>query len=154
MSYQEIEAGEKAPEFELKDHEDEKTNLSDFDGERVLLSFHPLAWTSVCRNQMVDLENNFQKFLEENVVPLGISIDPQPSKQAWAEELGLKNIRLLSDFWPHGETAKKYGIFRDKEGFSERANILIDEEGNIEFIKIYQLGERPDIEELLNLVKD
>ena len=153
MSEGKLSAGDSAPDFALKAHDEEEVRLSDFAGKRVLLSFHPLAWTSVCRNQMSDLEANYQTFKEENVVPLGISVDPQPSKKAWAEDLRLENLKILSDFWPHGDVAGKYGLFREEDGISERANVLIDEEGKIEFIKIYSLGELPDIEELIEAVK-
>lgn len=153
MSDGKLSAGDSAPDFTLTAHDEEEVKLSDFAGQRVLLSFHPLAWTSVCRNQMSDLEANYQTFKEENVVPLGISVDPQPSKKAWAEDLRLENLKILSDFWPHGDVAGKYGLFREEDGISERANVLIDEEGKIEFIKIYSLGELPDIEELIEAVK-
>ena len=83
----------------------------------------------------------------------GVNIDPVPSKRAWAEDLGIENIRLLSDFWPHGKVAELYGIFKEKEGFSERANIIINEDQEIEFIRIYELGELPDINEILTFLR-
>ena len=62
-----------------------------------------------------------------NTVAVGISVDSTYSKEAWAAAIGIKKTRLLADFWPHGEVAKMYGIFREKDSFSERANIVIDE---------------------------
>ena len=136
----------KETDFELKDHNGKPFKLSDFKGKNVLLSFHPLAWTSVCAKQMKTLENNKQKFDTLNTIAVGISIDSVPSKEAWSRELGIKNIRLLSDFWPHGKIAKQYSIFREQDGFSERANIIINENQKIAFIKIYELSKLPDID--------
>ena len=144
-----IKKGDRAKEFTLKDQNDKDVQLSDFQEKKVLLSFHPLAWTSVCAEQMKALEAHKKKFDALNTVALGLSIDTVPSKNAWAKELGIKNTTLLSDFWPHGKIAKAYGIFRETNGFSERANIILDESHRVTFIKVYPLKELPDIEEIL-----
>ncbi|HII66987.1 MULTISPECIES: peroxiredoxin [Thermococcus] len=148
-----MKVGEKAPDFVLKDQDGKEFRLSGFRGKKVLLSFHPLAWTSVCEKQMRALEENYEKFESLNVVPVGISVDPIPTKKAWAEDIGLKKLRILSDFWPHGEVAKLYGIFREKEGFSERANILVDEEGKMIFFKMYPIRELPDLDEIFEFLQ-
>ncbi|WP_258084173.1 peroxiredoxin [Thermococcus thermotolerans] len=145
--------GERAPDFVLKDQNGEDFRLSDFRGKKVLLSFHPLAWTGICEKQMKALEESHERFEGLNVVPAGISVDPVPSKKAWAEHIGLKKLRILSDFWPHGGVAKLYGLFREKEGFSERANVLIDEEGKVAFFKVYPIREVPDLEEIFKLLE-
>jgi peroxiredoxin len=149
-----LKIGELAPDFSLKDQEEKEFKLSDFRGQKVLLSFHPLAWTSVCAKQIRTLEENYARFLELNVIPIGISVDPVPSKKAWAESLGIKKLRILSDFWPHGEVAKKYNIFIEEYGFSERANVIVDEDGEIIFFKVYPIRELPDIEEIFLFLKD
>ena len=145
--------GDKAKNFSLEDQDEQLFTLSDFKGKKVLLSFHPLAWTSVCSEQMKSLENNKSAFDSLNTIAVGISIDTVPSKKAWAKSLSIKNTRLLSDFWPHGKVADFYGIFRDKDGFSERANIIIDENQKIAFFKIYKLGQLPDIKEIIDALK-
>ena len=147
-------AGDKAPDFSLNDQDSKEFKLSDFKEKNVLLSFHPLAWTGVCAKQMKSLESNFEEFEKLNTITVGINVDTIPSKKAWADSLGLKHIRILSDFWPHGKVAKIYGLFRDVEGFSERANILIYENQEIEFIRIYELGELPDIKEILTFLRE
>ena len=145
--------GDKAPDFELLDQNKKEFRLSDFNGKRVLLSFHPLAWTPVCAKQMKSLEDNYDEFEKLNTVDVGINVDSVPSKKAWAESLGIKNTRLLSDFWLHGDVAKLFGIFREKEGFSERANILINENQEIALVKIYEISELPDIQEILMFLR-
>ena len=148
-----IKAGDKAPDFELYDHNGKEFKLSTFTEKRVLLSFHPLAWTSVCAKQMKSLEENWKTFEELNTIAVGVSIDSVPSKKAWAESLSINNIRLLSDFWPHGNVAGLLGIFREKDGFSERANIIIDKDLKIEYAQIYEISKLPDIDEIITFLK-
>ncbi len=144
-----LKINDKAPDFTLMDQYNNEFVLSDNTGKKILLSFHPLAWTSVCKKQMKALDANFDVFDQKNTIPIGISVDPIPTKNAWSKDIGLKKLRILADFWPHGNVAKLYDIFRNIEGFSERANILINEKGIIEFIKIYNLPEVPDIDEII-----
>ena len=80
-----IKVGELAPDFKLADQNGKEVTLSEFKGKKVLLSWHPLAWTSVCTDQMRDLDRNYDRFAEKNTVVLGFSVDPQPSKSAWAK---------------------------------------------------------------------
>ena len=148
-----IKAGDYASDFVLKDHKDKEFRLSAFKGKRVLLSFHPLAWTSVCAQQMQSLDRHWEDFRKLNTIAVGINVDSVPSKKAWADIIGIQSTRLLSDFWPHGDIAKMYGIFREEEGFSERANIIINGEGKIEFVRVYGISELPDIKEILTFLR-
>ena len=148
-----MKTGNKIPDFVLKEQHNKELRLSNLKDKKVLLSFHPLAWTNICAQQMKSLEENQERFNELNTVAIGLSVDTVPSKHAWAKELGIKNTKLLSDFWPHGEVAKKLGIFRRKEGFSERANIIVDEDQKVIFFKIYDIPQLPDIQEILNFLK-
>ena len=143
-----VEAGMPAPSFTMEDAQENPVRLSDYLGKKVLLSWHPIAWTSVCTDQMRALEANWARFQALNTVPLGVSVDPAPGKKAWAAVLCLKNLPLLSDFWPHGEVARAYGIFHEAFGMSERANILVDEKGLIQWVKVYPMSQLPDIEEV------
>lgn len=148
-----IKTGDNAPDFTLKNQHDESVKLSSLKGKKVLLSFHPLAWTSVCEIQMRSLENKYKVLRGLNTVAFGISVDSVPCKKEWAEYIDVESTGLLCDFWPHGEAAKKYGQFIEKAGISGRANILIDEKGKIEFIKVYEIPEIPDIEEIIRFIK-
>ena len=148
-----IKAGEKAEDFTLYDQDKQAFTLSKYKGKRVLLSFHPLAWTSVCAKQMQSLEDNWDVFEELNTVAVGVSIDSSPSKKAWADSLGIQNTKLLADFWPHGKVAQQFGIFREKDGISERVNIIINEKQEIEYIQIYEISQLPDINEIITVLK-
>lgn len=145
--------GDKAKGFSLLDQNNKEFTLSKFRGKRILLSFHPSAWTSVCAEQMKSLERNQNVFNSLNTVAVGVSTDTVPSKKAWAESLGIKNTRLLSDFWPHGKVARAYGLFRKDDGISERANVIIDEKGTVSFIKVYPMSKLPDIQEITDFLR-
>ncbi len=147
-----IKIGAQAPDFTLEDNKDGEVSLSDFHGKKVLLSWHPLAWTSVCTDQMRALEANFDRFEALNTAALGMSVDPAASKKVWAAVLSIRKTSLLSDFWPHGKTAADYGIFSEEDGISRRANILINEEGKVQWVKVYPNSQVPDIEEVFSVI--
>jgi peroxiredoxin len=145
--------GKRAPQIALPDQEGNLVDLAKLAGKRVLLSFHPLAWTRVCALQMQALEERASAFERLSAVALGLSVDPVPSKKAWAESLGISKTRLLSDFWPHGAAAQALGLFHDKEGFSDRAVVILDEKGIIRFTKVYPVSELPDIDEQIRALE-
>ena len=145
-----IEVGGTIPAIALPDQNGKIVDLAAFRGHRVLLSFHPMAWTGVCARQMEGLEASLSMFAERDTVAFGISVDTVPSKKAWAESLKIEKTRLLSDFWPHGRIAKSLGIFRAEDGISERASILIDRTGTVRFVKVYPIGDLPDVRELMD----
>jgi len=140
--------GEKVRKFILKDQNENIFELDTCKGQNVLLSFHPLAWTPVCAMQMQSLEKHKEIFKKLNTVAVGISVDSVPSKRAWAKSLNIEETRLLADFWPHGKIAAELGILRE-EGFSQRANIIVDKNGRLVFKKIYPIVELPDINEII-----
>ncbi|MBC7227724.1 MAG: peroxiredoxin [Thermoflexales bacterium] len=149
-----VEIGDVAPDFTLKDQNEQEVTLSALRGKKVVLSFHPLAWTRVCAIQMQDLEKHREEMERLGAVALGLSVDAVPAKKAWAESLGIQQTRLLADFWPHGAVAQAYGIFREKNGFSERAVFIVDAEGVVRFKKIYPIREVPDIGEILKALEE
>ncbi|HEY4543550.1 MAG TPA: redoxin domain-containing protein [Tissierellaceae bacterium] len=147
-----IEIGSKINDFTLRNQNGDDISLSDYRGKKVLLSFHPLAWTSVCTDQMRALERNYDKFEENNVVVLGLSVDPEPSKKAWASVLSLEKLNILSDFKPLAKVAKDLDIYNEKLNASERANFLIDEDGNLIWKKVYELSTLPDLDEIFEII--
>jgi peroxiredoxin len=145
--------GMSAKTFTLSDQNGQAFRLSEFKGKKILLSFHPLAWTSICATQMQDLEKNTDRFEKSNTVAVGLSVDSVPCKKAWADSLGIKRTRLLADFWPHGKVAKSFGVFRAENGFSERCNIIVDEKGKILFVKVYPIKQIPEIKEIIDIIR-
>lgn len=100
------------------------------------------------------LELNYDGFIEENIIPLGLNVDHPFSKSAWAKVINIKKLQMLSDYNPLGNTAKAYGVFLDELNASGRANILIDQDGKIEWVKAYETSEIPDFKEVLAEIKN
>lgn len=148
-----IQVGDTFGDFSLKSHTEALIDTATLTGKIILLSFHPLAWTEVCAKQMQSLEANHEAFQSLNTIPLGFSVDAVPCKKAWAKSLGIEKTDLLADFWPHGGIAAKLGLFIDKFGFSERANVILDEQRKAIFVKVYPIKELPDINEVLDFLK-
>ena len=87
-------------------------------------------------------EEDLSEFGRYDAQVLGISIDHIPVIKAWAKSLGKISYPILSDFWPHGQTALKYGVLRS-EGFTERALFIIDKQGKIRYIDVHPIGDQP-----------
>ena len=136
-------------DFNLKDQHNQDVNFADFKGKKFLLSFHPMAWTSICNVQMQDLDARHDQFTARGIVPLGLSIDHQPCKKAWADFLGLKKLLILADFWPHGALAQSLGCFIEKAGVSGRQNYLIGPDGDVIWTKRHEIKEQPDFDQIL-----
>ena len=155
-----LKVGELAPDFELPasvGEEKLRVRLSQYRGQKnVVLAFHPLDWTPVCAQQRVSLQANLKQFEELDTQVIGVSVDSVFSHSAWQKfEIGKLDYPLASDFWPHGEVASRYGILRTVEpaGINERAVFIIDKSGRIVFSKLYDLGEVPDVDEILNVLR-
>ncbi len=148
-------SGVAAPDFKLKNFDGKEIALSDFKGKKnVLLAFFPLAFTPVCSCQIPSYRDDLAKFEAEDCQVLALSISHVPAHKAWVESLGGVNVPVLSDFYPHGEVAKRYGVLRE-EGFPERALFLIDKQGVIRYASVGEVRRQPDnrvvLEELRKL---
>jgi peroxiredoxin (alkyl hydroperoxide reductase subunit C) len=149
-----LQIGDEAPDFELRSHRGNPVRLSDFRGRKhVVIAFHPLAFTPVCANQMAAYQADLPRFDAADTVVLGISVDAQPAKSAWSAALGGITFDLLSDFHPHGEVARKYGVLRD-DGISERAIFLVDKQGRVAWTRTYQIPEQPHNTELFEALRN
>ncbi len=138
-----------ALDFVLKDQHEQEVSFAALKGQKFLLSFHPMAWTSVCARQMQDLDSLYDHFTARGIIPFGVSIDPLYSKKAWGESLGLKKLRMLADFWPHGALAEALGCFIPKAGVSGRQNYLIGVDGSVIWTKRHEIHEQPDFNAIL-----
>ncbi len=144
-----IKVGDSIQEFKVEDHKGNEVTLDSIKGKKVLFSFHPLAWTGVCIDQMRSLEREFDRIKGKGIDEVyGVSVDAQPGKEVWAKSLGIENIKLLSDFEPKGDLAKKLGLYKEDMGISGRANVVV-EDGKVTFVKEYEIPTLPDIDELI-----
>jgi mycoredoxin-dependent peroxiredoxin len=134
-----VDVGSKAPEFTLKDYNNEKVSLSSFFGAKpVLLVFYPFAFSGICTGELCQLRDDFSSF--EGVQVLGVSVDTPYSLKVWAEQEGYQ-FPLLSDFWPHGAVAQQFDVFNEKAGMANRGTFLIDKDGVVRFAELNQPGE-------------
>ncbi len=132
--------GTLAPDFELRDQNNEVVRLSDFRGSKaVLLVFYPWAFTSICTGELGQLRANIGAFANSDVQVLAISIDSSFAHKIFAQRDDL-NFPLLADFWPHGAVAQAYGVFNSEVGVANRGTFLIDTEGIIRFSEVNEIG--------------
>lgn len=137
--------GDTAPEFSLPSIMGHKIGLADYLGKKnVVLSFVPAAFTPVCSDQWPGYNLARTIFEKNNAVLLGITADNVPSLHAWTKAMGKLWFPVLSDFWPHGDAAKKYGVLRS-DGTCERAIVIIDTKGVIRFVEVSDINRRPDL---------
>lgn len=147
-SHLKVKVGQRAPDFELPSLSGEKIRLSQFRGKKnVVISFVPAAFTPVCSAQWPGYNAAEDIFKKYDAVLLGITVDNLPTLYAWTQQMGNLWFHVLSDFWPHGETAQRYGILRP-EGVSERALFVIDKKGTITTIDVHDINLRPPLEDL------
>jgi peroxiredoxin len=141
-----VKAGQPAPDFALPAVSGKKITLSQYRGKRnVVISFVPAAFTPVCSGQWPGYNIVKDMFDETDAVLLGVSVDNIPTLYAWTRQMGKLWFEVLSDFWPHGSVADKYGVLRS-DGLSERALFFIDKEGIISAILVMDINRSPDLE--------
>jgi len=156
-----LKVGDRVPDFTLPSVEGEERGefrMRDYLGKRhVVVTFHPLDWTPTCESQLPILDSLHAKFAEAGGKLLDISVASIESHLAWQrKEIGMMRFPLCSDFYPHGEVTRQFGILREEPpvpGISERAAFIVDKAGIIQFARVYPIDQLPDIEELLAELK-
>ena len=139
-----IEVGAEAPDFVLKDQNNQEVRLSDFRGRRsVLLVFYPLAFTGVCQGELCEVRDNLNEYVNDDVQVLTVSVDSVYAHKIWADREGYQ-FPLLADFWPHGAVAQAYGVFNDTAGIANRGTFVIDKAGVVRFAEMNMPGEPRD----------
>ncbi len=124
--------GYSAPGFELYSTPDQKLNLTELKGKRVILAFYPSDWSPVCSDQMALYNETLKFFRKFNAEIMGISVDSKWCHMAFTESRNL-HFPLLADFEPKGAVSRLYEAYNDIDGESKRALFLIDEEGIIQW---------------------
>ncbi|WP_027721685.1 peroxiredoxin [Maridesulfovibrio zosterae] len=142
-----VSVGNVAPDFILPSVTGKKIRLSSFKGKKnVVISFVPAAFTPICSGQWPGYNLARKLFEKNDAILLGITTDNIPSLYAWTSQMDDGGVwfPVLSDFWPHGEAALKYGILRP-EGITERAIFIIDKQGIIRYVDIHDINKRPEL---------
>jgi mycoredoxin-dependent peroxiredoxin len=128
-----LDVGATAPDFTLKDQNNQEVTLSDFRGRKaVLLVFYPLAFTGTCQGELTEIRDNLTAYANEYLQVLTVSVDSVYSHKVWATQENF-DFPLLSDFWPHGAVARSYGVFNPDAGFANRGTFVIDRDGRIRY---------------------
>lgn len=144
-----IQVGDKAPDFELKDNHGAPVRLSDFRGRKnVVLVFYPFAFTGVCTGELRELRDGMRAFADADTELLAVSADSIHTLRVFAEQEELE-YPLLSDFWPHGEAARAYGVFAEDKGCALRGTFLIDKEGVVRWTVVNDLPDARDLRSCL-----
>jgi peroxiredoxin len=147
-----LKVGDRAPDFTLPAVEGGKITLSQYRGKKnVVISFVPAAWTPVCSDQWPGYNIAQDLFVKNDAILLGITVDNIPTLYSWTKQMCNPGEKLwfpvLSDFYPHGEVASKYGVLRSN-GVSERALFVIDKNGFIRYIDVHDINQRPPLDGL------
>jgi peroxiredoxin len=139
-----IEVGVEAPDFVLKDQNNQEVRLSNFrDKRNVLLVFYPLAFTGTCQGELQRVRDDIADFQNDKAQVLTVSVDSAYSHKIWADREKF-DFPLLADFWPHGEVAPAYGVFNAEKGFANRGTFVLDQAGIVRFAEMLGPGETRD----------
>ncbi len=130
--------GDQAPDFELKNQFGQQVKLSDLRGKKnVVLIFYPMAFTGICTAELCAIRDDRADFVTDDVVTFGISCDPPATLKAFSEQQGY-DYDLLSDWWPHGDVGRAYGVFLEDKGISLRGTFIIDKSGILRWTVVHQ----------------
>ncbi|ETK32264.1 peroxiredoxin [Microbispora sp. ATCC PTA-5024] len=141
-----VEVGQIAPDFTLKDQHGAPVRLADLRGRRVVLVFYPLSFSPVCHGELAALRDELVPAAPEDVEVLAVSVDSMYSQRAWADQEGFP-FPLLSDFWPHGEVARAYGVLDEERGLARRGTFILDGEGVVRWKVVNPAGSARDVGE-------
>ena len=156
-----LQAGDIAPDFRIPvliGGVRKEFRLAEQRGKRnLVLAFYPDNWDGVSAQQMINYQVEREKFQARQAEVLGISVDSIMNTTSWEREIGPFDFWLGSDFWPHGEVSRRYGVLRQSapfKGASERAILVVDKSGQVRFVRIYPLDQLPDLDETLDALRE
>ena len=139
--------GDKAPDFTLRDQHGQEITLSSFAaGKAALIVFFPFAFSGVCTGELTGLRDRLGDFETDDTTLVALSCDPMYAQRAVADRDGIF-FPLLSDFWPHGVTAKAYGVFDEISGSPKRSSFIVDKAGKVAWTVHNATGEARDLDE-------
>ncbi len=147
-----IAVGEKAPEFTLKDQNQNDVSLAALKGQNVVLAFYPLDFSPVCSKEHACFTDDLKQFEGVNARVLGLSVDSVWAHKAFAEKLKI-SYPLLADFHPKGAVAKKFGLYLEEKGITNRATVIVDKQGVVRYVKVYDIPQARDNQELVAELK-
>ncbi|GAC69439.1 redoxin domain-containing protein [Gordonia soli] len=133
--------GSSAPDFALRDQNNQLVSLRDIlTTRRALVVFFPLAFTGTCEGELGYIRDHLPQFASDDLQTVAVSVGPPPTHKVWSSAQGFL-FPVLADFWPHGEVARSYGVFNDRNGYANRGTFLVDRDGTILFSDMVGPGE-------------
>ncbi|ACY22322.1 alkyl hydroperoxide reductase/ Thiol specific antioxidant/ Mal allergen [Gordonia bronchialis DSM 43247] len=133
--------GSSAPGFELRDQNHQVVSLDKLRADRaVLIVFFPLAFTGTCQGELGYIRDHLPRFDNDAVTTVAVSVGPSPTHKVWSSAQGFL-FPILSDFWPHGEVARAYGVFNEQQGIANRGTFVVDRDGTVVFSDMVGPGE-------------
>ncbi len=142
-----LEAGDKAPDFTLKDQNNQEVTLSSFRGEKtVVVLFYPATFTGVCQGELCAVQEDLATFQNDDVQVLTVCVDSPFANKVWADQQGFR-FPILSDFWPHGKVAQDYEVFNDVAGRANRGTFVIDKDGGVRWSVVNAIPDARDHDE-------
>jgi len=145
--------GDVAPDFALKDQDKNLVRLSDFRGKKVLLMFYPYAFSGICTPEVCEVRDRRAELLDDDTQALWVSVDSVHALRAFKAAQGLP-FPLLSDFWPHGEVARTYGVFNEEAGAAVRGTFVIDREGIVRWSVVNPIGEARSADDYVKVLSE
>jgi peroxiredoxin len=145
-------AGTPAPDFALNATPDQVLRLSELRGRPVILVFYPADWSPVCGDQVALYNEILPEFREYGAELVGISVDGVWCHAAFAANRKL-HFPLLADFEPKGAVSRRYGVYRDEDGTSERALFVLDGDGIIRWSYCSPISVNPGADGILNALE-
>ncbi len=150
-----LKVGDEAPDFELPSNPTgDKFKLSDHRGKSaVIINFVPAAFSPVCSNQLPIIEQKKSEFEAQGATPVVISSDGAWALAAWKKEAGI-SYPVLSDFYPLGDTARKYGVVIEPRGIANRVVIVVGKDGKVAWIQpTEKITDLPDYDPVMACAK-
>ena len=142
-----VDVGDEAPDFELPDQSRQPVRLSSFRGRKnVVVVFYPMSFTPTCQGELCAIRDTIADFDSSDVQTLAISCDTAAVQARFAAEQGY-SFPLLSDFWPHGETARAYGVFDEQRGLALRGTFIVDKQGKVAYRVVNAIPQARDLNE-------
>ncbi|GAA4394673.1 peroxiredoxin [Tsukamurella soli] len=132
--------GAVAPDFTLRNQNNQPVRLSDYRGDKnVVLVFFPLAFTGTCESELGQVRDNLPAFENDDTAIVAVSVGAPPTHKVWSGAQGYL-FPIVSDFWPHGDVARAYGVFNEKSGYANRGTFVIDRGGVVRFSEMNEAG--------------
>jgi alkyl hydroperoxide reductase subunit AhpC len=124
--------------------------------KNVLLAFYPSNWVPVSAAQLASYQAEKERLDAIEILPVSVSVDSIMNTTAWEREIGPLDFPMCSDFWPHGDVAKAYGVLREQDpqrGACDRVILLVNKAGRLIFRRTYGLEELPPFGQTVEAVE-